>query len=129
MCHPADGGWLGCVHTAPVGRLLWANLPGGYAGRGRFFPRFVSRRLEKSPSASSAAGHTSLVVLPSAREAFTPRELVGAYEDFVRGGPQYHDAETGVEASAYRFGARVLLVYEESETGVIVLYSPNLVEG
>ena len=98
-------------------------------GEGEVFPRFVSRRLEKSPSASSAAGHTSLVVLPSAREAFTPRELVGAYEDFVRGGPQYHDAETGVEASAYRFGARVLFVYEESETGEIVLYSPNLVEG
>ena len=92
-------------------------------GERKGFPRFVSRRLEKSPSTSSAAGHISLVVLPSAREAFTPRELVAAYEDFVRGGPQYLDAETGIEASAYRFGARVLFVYEESETGVIVLYS------
>ena len=85
----------------------------------------MSRRSEKSPSASSAAAHTSVVVLPSAREAFTPRELGCAYEDFVRGEPRYLDAESGIEASAYRFGARVLLVYEESETGAIVLFHPT----
>jgi hypothetical protein len=87
----------------------------------------VSRRLEKSLSASSAAGHTSLVVLPSAREAFTPRELVSAYEDFVRG-PQYLDAETGIEASAYRFGARAARL-RGIRNGLDRSYSPNLVEG
>jgi hypothetical protein len=64
------------------------------------------------------------VVLPNAREAFTPRELVAAYEDFVGGEPQYLDAERGIKASAYHFDARALLVYEESETGSIVLIHP-----
>ena len=78
--------------------------------------------LEKSRSASSSTtGLTSLVVLPSAREAFMPRELVAAYEDFVGSEPQYLDAEGGIKASAYRFDARVLFVYEESKTGSIVL--------
>jgi len=63
----------------------------------------------------------SVVVTPSARETFTPRELVAAYEDFVGGEPQYVDAETGLRASAYWFGTRVLIVYEESETGVVAL--------
>jgi hypothetical protein len=66
----------------------------------------------------------SLVVQPSARERFTSGELISAYEDFIRGGPdgpQYADAETGIKAAAYRFGMRVLFVYEESETGLIVL--------
>jgi hypothetical protein len=31
------------------------------------------------------------------------------------------DAESGLRAAAYRFGERVLLVYEEPETGVVVL--------
>jgi hypothetical protein len=35
------------------------------------------------------------------------------------------DAETGLRAAAYRFGTRVLLVYEESETGVVILFHPT----
>jgi hypothetical protein len=68
---------------------------------------------------------TSVVVTPSARETFTPRELTDAYEQFVERGPQYVDAETGLRAAAYRFGERVLLVYEEPETGVVVLIHPT----
>jgi hypothetical protein len=66
---------------------------------------------------------------------FTPRELAAAYKEFTEHGPQYREAETGISASAYRFGERVLLVYEESETGLVVLthpsgcpYSPKCVE-
>ena len=66
-----------------------------------------------------------VIVEPSAREAFTPRELIDAYEDFEKRGPQYLDAETGIKASAYRFGERVLLLYEEAETGVVVLMHPS----
>ena len=55
---------------------------------------------------------------PSARERFTPRELVDAYEDFVGDEPQYVDTETGIKAAAYRLGAGVLLVDEEPETQV-----------
>jgi len=67
----------------------------------------------------------SVVVTPSAREAFTPRELVAAYKDFTEHGPQYLDAETGLSASAYRFGERVLILYDESETGVVILIHPS----
>ena|SRR5215208_2120467 len=67
----------------------------------------------------------SLVVKPSARERFTPRELIAAYEDFIRSEPQYLDAETGHKATAYLFGAGVLLVYEEPETHVVVLIHPS----
>ena len=67
----------------------------------------------------------SVVVMPSARERFTPHELTAAYEDFTKCGPQYMDAETGLRAAAYRFRTRVLLVYEESETGVVVLIHPT----
>jgi len=70
-------------------------------------------------------GATSVVVTPSARETFTPRELADAYKDFAKHGPQYLDAETGIKASAYRFGERVLIVYEEPETGVVVLIHPT----
>ena len=66
-----------------------------------------------------------VVVEPSARETFTPRELAAAYKEFTEHGPQYQDAETGLSASAYRFGERVLLVYEESETGLVVLIHPS----
>jgi hypothetical protein len=48
----------------------------------------------------------SVVVEPSAREAFTPRELVAAYKDFTKHGPQYLDGERGVKAAAYCFGER-----------------------
>jgi hypothetical protein len=67
----------------------------------------------------------SVVVLPSAREMFTPRELTAAYKHFEVIGPQYVDAETGIKAAAYRWGERVLLVYEEAETGVVVLMHPS----
>jgi len=67
----------------------------------------------------------SVVVMPSAREAFTPRELTDAYEQFLERGPQHVDAESGLEASAYRFGERMLLVYEEAETGLVVLIHPT----
>ena len=63
----------------------------------------------------------NVVVDPSARETFTPREITTAYKQFEERGPQYVDAETGLRAAAYRFGERVLIVYEESETGVVVL--------
>jgi hypothetical protein len=63
----------------------------------------------------------NFVVTPSARERFTPRELSAAYEDFLERGPQYLNAETGLRASAYRFGARVLIVCDEPEAGVVVL--------
>jgi hypothetical protein len=66
-----------------------------------------------------------VVVEPSARETFTPRELVAAYKEFTEHGGYYQDAETGLSASAYRFGERVLLVYEESEASVVVLTHPS----
>jgi 16S rRNA C1402 (ribose-2'-O) methylase RsmI len=67
----------------------------------------------------------SVVVTPSARERFTARELTDAYEQFIERRPQYVDAETGLRAAAYRFGERVLVVYEEPETGVVVLIHPT----
>ena len=67
----------------------------------------------------------SVVVQPSAREMFTPRELAAAYKEFTRHGGQHLDADTGITASAYSFGERVLLVYEESEAGVVVLTHPS----
>jgi hypothetical protein len=67
----------------------------------------------------------SVVVHPSAREMFTPREITAAYKEFLERGPQYLEAETGIGASAYQFGERVLLVYEESETGLVVLIHPT----
>ncbi len=66
-----------------------------------------------------------VVVEPSAREMFTPRELTDAYEQFKERGPQYLSAEPGLKAAAYRFGTRVLIVYEEPETGVVVLIHPT----
>ena len=67
----------------------------------------------------------SVVVTPSARERFTPRELADAYKIFIEQGPQYLSDESDQRASAYRFGERVLLVYEESETDVVVLMDPT----
>ena len=66
-----------------------------------------------------------VVVQPSARETFTARELTAAYKIFEERGAQYLDAETGHRASAYRFGERVLLVYEEPKTGLVVLVHPS----
>jgi hypothetical protein len=56
---------------------------------------------------------------------FTSSELSDAFKEFVERGPQYLDAETGIRISAYQFGERVLLVYKESETGVVVLIHPT----
>ena len=67
----------------------------------------------------------SVVVTPSARERFTPRELADAYKIFKEQGPQYLSGETGLRASVYRFGRRVLLVYEEHETDLVVLIHPT----
>jgi hypothetical protein len=67
----------------------------------------------------------NVVVDPSARETFTPREITTAYKQLEERGPQYVDAESGLRAAAYRFGVRVLLVYEESEAGVVVLIHPT----
>ena len=66
-----------------------------------------------------------VVVEPSAREAFAPRELAEAYKDFTKRVPQYLDADTGIKASEYWYGERVLLVYEEAETGVVILMHPT----
>jgi hypothetical protein len=67
----------------------------------------------------------SVVVTPSARETFTPRELTDAYKIFKEQGPQYLSDESGLRSSVYRFGERVLLVYEEAETGLVVLMHPS----
>jgi hypothetical protein len=66
-----------------------------------------------------------VVVEPSAREVFTPRELTEAYKDFEKRGPRYLDAETGIKATAFQFGERVLIVYEEAEGGVVILLHPT----
>jgi hypothetical protein len=63
----------------------------------------------------------TVVATPSARETFTPRELSAAYEDYTERGPQYMNAQTGLKAAAYRFGARVLIVCEEPKSGVVML--------
>ena len=63
----------------------------------------------------------TVVATRSARETFTPRELSAAYEDYTERGPQYMNAQTGLKAAAYRFGARVLIVCEEPESGVVML--------
>jgi hypothetical protein len=65
------------------------------------------------------------LVEPSAREMFKAHELVAAYKEFKEHGGQQQDGETGLSASAYRFGERVLLVYEEAETGLVVLIHPS----
>ena len=67
----------------------------------------------------------SVVVQSSARETFTPREFAAAYKDFIEGRQQYLDAETGIRARVYRYGERVLFVYEETETGVVLLVHPT----
>jgi len=56
---------------------------------------------------------------------FTPRELTDAYKQFKERGAQYLSAETGIRAATYQFGERVLLVYQESETDVVVRIHPS----
>jgi hypothetical protein len=75
--------------------------------------------------ASGRKGTVNLVVDPSARETFTPRELTDACKHFEERGPQYVDAEAGLRAAAYRFGTHMLLVYVESEAGVVTLIHPT----
>jgi hypothetical protein len=67
----------------------------------------------------------SIVVHPSAREAFTRRELVAAYKEFTEHVSQHQDAEISLSASTYRFDERVLLVYEEAEMGLVVFIQPS----
>ena len=71
----------------------------------------------------------SVVVQPSARETFTARELATAYRDFTESEPQYVNSESGLKASAYRFGTRVLVAYEENESGAVLLLHPTCREG
>jgi hypothetical protein len=66
-----------------------------------------------------------VIVEPGTRETFTPRELVDAYEKFMKHGPRYLDAQSGIGGSAYRFDTRLLLVYEEPESGLVVLTQPR----
>ena len=70
----------------------------------------------------------NVVTTPSARETFTPRELSAAYEDYTERGPQYVNAQTGLKAAVYRFGARVLIVCEEPESGVVMLATLETLE-
>jgi hypothetical protein len=56
---------------------------------------------------------------------FTPCELAAAYKEFLERRPQYLDAETGIRAAAHQFGKRVLIIYQESETGLVVLIHPT----
>jgi hypothetical protein len=63
----------------------------------------------------------NVVVTRGAREMFAPRELTAAYKDGTKREHYYLNAETGFKAIAYRFDERVLLVYEEAETAVVVL--------
>jgi hypothetical protein len=79
--------------------------------------------------ASGRKGTMNVVVAPSARETFTPRELTDAYKQFEERGAQSLDAETGLRVVAYRFDERVLLVYEEAEMGVVVLMHPSAYSG
>jgi hypothetical protein len=67
----------------------------------------------------------SVVVKPSARETFTPRELATAYRVFTESGPQYVSAESGLKASTSWLGTRALIAYEEAETGVVLLIYPT----
>ena len=66
-----------------------------------------------------------VLVQPSAREKFATGELAAAYKDFIKSGPQYLAAEIGIEGSVYRFGKRVLVIYEHPETGMTVLIHPT----
>jgi hypothetical protein len=68
---------------------------------------------------------SGVVVTPSARGMFTPHKLRDAFKEFIERGPRYLEAETGIRASAYRFGEHVLLIYEESEAGLVVLIHPT----
>ena len=70
----------------------------------------------------------SVVVQPSAREMFTPHELSAAFKEFIERGPQYLEAEAGIRAAAYQSGERMLLLYEESDTGLVVLGGPYPLE-
>ena len=63
----------------------------------------------------------NVVVTRGAREKFAPREPTAAYKDFTKREHYYLNAESGPKAVAYRFGTRMLIVYEELDTGLVVL--------
>jgi hypothetical protein len=101
---------------------------------GRTLGAVLSARLRRTLATAYGAsgwfhrrgrGAIGVVVGPRARETFSPRELAAAYTEFLERGPQYLDAETGITASAYRSGERVLIVYRESEMDVMVLIHPT----
>jgi hypothetical protein len=56
---------------------------------------------------------------------FAPHALSASCKEFIERGPQYLSIETGIRASSYQFGTRVLLVYQESETDVVILIHPT----
>ena len=92
----------------------------------------VGKDVVSAPRPSGARDRrmpTGVIVGPSARGTFTPREITDAYKKFTKHGPRYLDAESGIEGSAYRFGTRVLAVYEEPETGLVVLIHPTSKKG
>src|SRR5829696_8914797 len=82
-------------------------------------PQHVNHRKWIGSSKSRKA--LGVVVQPSARAMFTPHELIAAFKEFIERGPQFLGVEIGIRASAHQFGERVLLVYQESETDVVVL--------
>ncbi len=71
------------------------------------------------------AGAVGVLVQSSARDKVATSELAAAYKDFIASEPQYLDAESGIKGSVYRFGTRVLVLYEDPETGVVVLIHPS----
>jgi hypothetical protein len=91
--------------------------------------RISKRESPIHPSASNGDSQkffeVSFVVTPSASETFTPRELSAAYKQFIERATQYLSAESGFRAAADQFGRRVLLVYQESETDVMVFTYPT----
>jgi hypothetical protein len=67
----------------------------------------------------------AFMVQPSARAAFTLSELTDAYEQFKERAPQPLVAATVLRAAAYRFGGRVLFVYQESEGDAVIFIHPT----
>src|SRR5215213_6376024 len=90
---------------------------------------YLGEVLQGRSTLSVEGSATSVVVYSSAREAFTPSELADAYKDFEKHGPQYLDAETDLWISTYRFGERVLLIYKEEGTGLVILIHPTSWKG
>jgi len=88
----------------------------------------LKNQLPWGGGSSKISNAIGVVGVRSARETFTRCELAAAYKEFAEHGLQHQDEKTGLSVSAYRFGERVLLVYEESEAGVVVLTSPKCLQ-